>query len=62
MELSVIKDFHPRKILTDGECMWELGGDGESVEVKKTRNKTKRQNNIVSSELLYDFLKSQKAI
>lgn len=42
--------------------MWELGGDGESVEVKKTRNKTKRQNNIVSSELLYDFLKSQKAI
>lgn len=43
--------------------MWELGGDGESVEEKKkTRNKTKRQNNIVSSELLYDFLKSQKAI
>lgn len=41
--------------------MWELGGDGESVE-EKTRNKTKRQNNIVSSELLYDFLKSQKAI
>lgn len=41
-------------------CCRSWRGDGETIE--EARNKTKRQNILVSSELIYDFLKSQKII